>query len=86
MSITSTFQDTLYSLITMYRICKNNKGTIFVCLACAHTERVQDFNEDIGNQRTLAAHAMRKHIHVEHSRDAHVRAMAMVMERQNTLR
>jgi hypothetical protein len=70
----------------MYRICKANKGTILVCLACNHTERVQDLNGDIGNQRTLAAHAMLKHVHAEHSRETHVRAMAMVMERQSTPR
>jgi hypothetical protein len=86
MPITLTPEDILYSLITMYRICKDDKGTILVCLACTHTERVQDFNGDIGNQRTLAAHAMRKHVQTEHSRETHVRAMAMAMERQSTPR
>jgi hypothetical protein len=84
MPITLTPEDILYSLITMYRICKDNNGTILVCLACTHTERVQDSNGDIGNQRTLAAHAMRKHVHAEHGRETHVRAMAMAMERQST--
>ena len=69
----------------MYRISRDNGGTILVCLACAHRERVQDFDGNIGNQRTLAAHAMLKHVHAEHSRETHVRAMAMVMERQNAL-
>jgi hypothetical protein len=86
MPITLTPEDILYSLITMYRICKNNKGTILVCLACTHTERVQDFNREIGNQRTLAAHAMRKHVHAEHGRETHVRSTAMAMERQSTPR
>jgi hypothetical protein len=86
MPITLTPEDILYSLITMYRICKDNKGTILVCLACTHTERVQDSSGDIGNQRTLAAHAMRKHVQTEHSRETHVRAMAMAMERQSTPR
>jgi hypothetical protein len=53
-----------------------------VCLACTHTERVQDFAAKIGNPRTLAAHAMMQHIYDEHSRETHVRAMAMIMERQ----
>ena len=86
MPIASMPEDILYSLITMYRISKDNKGTILICLACTHTERVQDSNGDIGNQRTLAAHAMRKHVHTEHSRETHVRAMAMAMERQSTPR
>jgi hypothetical protein len=74
------------TLFTMYRISRDNEGTILVCLACTHTERVPDFNGDIGNQRTLAAHAMLKHVHAEHGRETHVRAMAMVMERQNVPR
>lgn len=41
---------------------------------------------NVGNQRTLAAHAMLKHVHAEHSRETHVRAMTMVMERQSTPR
>jgi hypothetical protein len=64
----------------MYRISRDAKGTILVCLACTRTERVQDFNGDIGNQRTLAAQAMLRHVHAEHSRESHVRAMAMVAE------
>ena len=62
----------------MYCISKDNKGTILICLACPHTERVQDFDGNIGNQRTSAAHAMLKHVYVEHSRETHLRAMAMV--------
>jgi len=67
----------------MYRIGRNKSGVTLVCLACTHTERIQDFDGNIGNQRTLAAHAMLKHVHAEHSRATHVRAMARVMERQN---
>jgi hypothetical protein len=70
----------------MYRIQKDSNGVTLVCLACPHTDRVQDFTRSIGNPRTLAAHAMLKHVHAEHSRDTHVRAMAMVMERQNAPR
>jgi hypothetical protein len=54
MPITFTPEDILYSLIIMHRISRDNKGAILVCLACTHTERVQDFNEDLGNQRTSA--------------------------------
>jgi hypothetical protein len=70
----------------MYRISRDNKSTNLVCLACAHTERVQDFDGDLGNQRTLAAREILKHVHAEHSRETHSRAMAMVMERQNGTR
>ena len=34
----------------------------------------------------VAAHAMLKHIHAEHSRETNVRAMAMIMERQQVPR
>ena len=67
----------------MYRIGRDNKETTLVCRACTHTERVQDFNGNIGNPRTLAAQAMLKHVHTEHSRETHARAMSMVVERQN---
>jgi hypothetical protein len=70
----------------MYRIGRDYRGTTLVCLACAHKERVQDFDGRIGNPRTLAAHAMLKHVHAEHRRETHVRAMAMVMERQHAPR
>jgi hypothetical protein len=70
----------------MYRISRDAKGTILVCLACTRTERVQDFNGDIGNQRTLDAQAMLRHVHAEHSRKSHVRAMAMVPEQHDAPR
>jgi len=85
MLITLIPEDILYSFI-MYRIGRDKNGVLLLCLACTHTERVQDFNGDMGNQRTLAAHAMLKHVHAAHSRETHVRAMAMVMERQNAPR
>jgi hypothetical protein len=71
---------------TMYRIGKDNWGTTLVCLACAHTERIRDFDGRIGNPRTLAAYAMLNHVHAEHGRETHIRAMAMVMERQHVSR
>lgn len=67
----------------MYRIGRTKNGVTLACRACAHTERVQDFAGKSGNQRTLAAHAMLKHVHSEHSRETHVRAMARVMERES---
>jgi len=70
----------------MYRIGRDHRGPILVCSACTHTERIHDFNGIIGNPRTLAAQAMLKHVHAEHSRETHVRAMAMVMERQHAPR
>jgi hypothetical protein len=85
MRITLTSEDILYSFI-MYRISRDNRGTILICLACAHTERVKDFDRDLGNQRTLVAREILKHVPAEHGRETHVRAMAMVMERQSAPR
>lgn len=78
-------EEIVYAVATMYRIGRDNRGATLVCRACTHTERIQDFKRSIGNPRTLAAHAMLKHVHAEHSRETHVRAMAMVMvmERQH---
>ena len=70
----------------MYRIGKDNMGTTLVCLDCTHVERIQDFDGRIGNPRTLAAHAMLKHVHAEHSRETQTRAMAMVWKRQSAPR
>jgi hypothetical protein len=70
----------------MYRISRDNRGTILTCLACTHTERVQDFDGNLGNRRTLAAREMLKHVRAEHSGESHARAMAMVMERQDAPR
>ena len=70
----------------MYRIRRDNGGTTLVCRACTHTEHIHDFKQSIGNPRTLAAQAMLKHVYAEHSRETHVRAMAMVMERQHAPR
>jgi hypothetical protein len=75
----------VYSPI-MYRISRDHRGPTLVCRACTHTERIHDFNASIGNPRTLAAQAMLKHVHAEHSRETHVRGMAMVMERQHAPR
>jgi len=74
----------VYAPAMMYRISRDRKGTTLVCSACTHRERVQDPNGNIGNPRTLAAHAMLEHVHAEHSYESHMRAMAMVAERQNS--
>jgi hypothetical protein len=76
----------VYAPTMMYRIGKDKRGTTLACLACTHTERIQDFDGRIGNPRTLAAHAMLKHVHAEHSRETHIRAMAMIIERQHASR
>jgi hypothetical protein len=78
--------DTVCALVMMYSIGKNKKGTILACLVCTHIERVPDSKESAGNPRTLAAQAMLKHVHAEHSRETHTRAMAKVMERQHAPR
>ena len=86
MLITLITDDTVYALVMRYRIGKDEKGTILACLACIHTERVQDLKENIGNPRTLAAQAMLKHVDAEHSHETHMRAIPMVMERQHAPR
>jgi hypothetical protein len=85
-SIAPILKEVVYAVATMYRIGRDNGGTTLVCRACTHTERIQDFKRSIGNPRTLAAQAMLKHVHAEHGRETHVRAMAMVMERQHAPR
>ena len=84
--ITLTPEDIMYAVATMYRIGRDNRGTTLVCRACTHTERIQDFKRSIGNPRTLAAQAMLKHVHAEHSRETHVRAMAIAVGRQHAPR
>ena len=70
----------------MYRINRDGEGTTLVCFACPYTEHVQDFDQRIGNPGTLAAQAILKHVHAEHGREIHLRAMAAVMERQHVPR
>jgi hypothetical protein len=70
----------------MHRIRRDKNGATLVCCACTHTERVQGFNRNVGNQRTLAAHAMLEHFHEKHSCEKQVCARAMVMEWQNATR
>jgi hypothetical protein len=79
-------KEVVYAVVTMYRIGRDKGGTTLMCRACTHTERIQDFKRSIGNPRTLAAQSMLKHFHAEHSRETHVRAMAMVIERQHAPR
>ena len=62
--ITVTPRGELYHQI-MYRIRKDKNGATLVFRACSPTERVQGFNRSLGNQRTLAAHAMLEHFHEE---------------------
>ena len=51
----------------MYTISKDETGVILVCHDCPHTERVNEFDGDIGNRRTQAAQEMLKHTRIEHS-------------------
>jgi hypothetical protein len=75
----------VYSSI-MYRIGRDHRGPTLVCSACTHKERVQFFNGNTGNPRTLVAQAMLKHVHAEHRREIHLRATTTVMERQHVPR
>jgi hypothetical protein len=84
--IALTSKDVVYAVGTLYCIKRDRGGTMLVCRACAHTERIQDAEGATGNPRTLAAQAMLKHVYAEHSREAHMRAIATVMERQRVRR
>jgi len=50
----------------MYKISKDAKGIVLVCHHCSHVERIDLFDESVGNRRTQAARAMQTH-----SRDKH---------------
>ncbi|MGA8440601.1 MAG: hypothetical protein WB762_25195 [Candidatus Sulfotelmatobacter sp.] len=50
----------------MYKISKEADGIVLVCHDCLHVERIDLFDESVGNRRTQAARAMQNH-----SRDKH---------------
>ena len=59
----------------MCRIRRDNNGVTLVCLAALTQIDSKTLNRSIGNQqRTLAAHAMLKHVHAEHSGETPMRA------------
>jgi hypothetical protein len=65
----------VYAVATMYRIGRYHGCTTLMRRACTRTEHIQDLKRSLGNPRTLAAQAMLKHVHAEHSRETQVRAM-----------
>ncbi len=65
----------------MYRITKDACGVILVCLACPHTERVNEFNDRLGSRRTQAAGAMLKHVRNEHGKEPIGKPLPQTMER-----
>jgi hypothetical protein len=50
----------------MYTISKDHDDVVLLCHDCAHIERIDAFNGNLGNCRTQAARAMQNH-----SRDKH---------------
>jgi hypothetical protein len=50
----------------MYTVSKHSKEVILTCRDCSHIEYVNQFNTNLGSQRTQAARAMH-----EHSRNKH---------------
>ena len=50
----------------MYKISKDADAIVLVCHDCPHVERIDLFDENLGNRRTQAARAMQNH-----SRDKH---------------
>jgi hypothetical protein len=81
--IASMLGNILYSLITMYGICKDNKGrssSVLPVLTLSASKILMGTLETNGRWPLTQ---MRKHVQTEHSRETHLRAMAMAMERQN---
>jgi hypothetical protein len=65
----------------MYTINKDASGVILACLACPHTERVNEFDDRLGSRRTQAARAMLKHVRKEHGKEPIGKPKPPIMER-----
>jgi hypothetical protein len=65
----------------MYTIKKDASGVILVCLDCPHTERVNQFDGNLGSPRTQAARAMLKHTRTEHGKEPMGKPLPQTMER-----
>jgi hypothetical protein len=55
---------------------------ILVCLDCQHTERVNEFDDELGSPRTQAARAMLKHSRNEHGKELIGKPKPQIMERR----
>lgn len=51
----------------MCTIGKTSEGVVLICEDCGHFERVTQFDQQIGSQRTQAARAMEMHSLVMHN-------------------
>ena len=65
----------------MYTINKDTSGVIFICLQCAHTEHVNEFDDRLGSRRTQAARAMLQHARNEHCKEPIGKPKPQIMER-----
>jgi hypothetical protein len=50
----------------MYTISKDPDGVVLLCHDCPHVERIDLFDESVGNRRTQAARAMQRHSRQKH--------------------
>jgi hypothetical protein len=59
----------------MYKISKDHDDVVLLCRYCAHVERIDAFNEDLGNRRYQAARAMQNHSRDKHSTGSVIRPL-----------
>jgi hypothetical protein len=65
----------------MYNISRSKSGGVVLqCKTCAHSERVNAFDDRQGSRRTQAAQAMLNHTRNDHGREPVGRPMAKALE------
>jgi hypothetical protein len=66
----------------MYTISRGKSGGLILnCKHCSHVERVNEFDDRLGNRRTQAARAMLNHVHNEHGKEPIGKPNSQIMER-----
>jgi hypothetical protein len=65
----------------MYKISRSGtSGVLLKCKLCAHTERVNEFDDRQGSRRTQAAQAMLSHTRINHGREPVGRPVSDALE------
>ena len=65
----------------MYNISRSETGGVLLkCRLCAHTERINEFDDRKGSRRTQAAQAMLNHTRAEHGKEPLGRPMSEALE------
>lgn len=66
----------------MYTISRGKSGGLILkCKHCSHVERVNEFDDRLGDRRTQAADAMLKHLRTEHGKEPTGKAKPQAMEK-----